>query len=388
MQYRSLLSPPAWANYTVSFLAGALYALVVPTLSLHLAQAYQVSAWWIGVFFIAKAAASIVFAQLIARKSDTLSDRRPLIAAAMACGGVSCFLFAEASSFNQMLLIATSVFGLSFAANAQLMAQTREFADAQLAPNRATLFNSIVRACLAVSWIAGPPLGFILLTQLGFVIQCQIVGTAYFVAALISLFILPKLAAQAPAARENTAKQPLDRTLTGAIVAFSLMFGCNASYQIALPLMIQTKLHADPAQAGFIMGTAALLEIPIMILAGWLGSRMALLPLIRIGALAAVLLYIGIWQATAVWQLFVLQIFNAVFIGFIAGIGMTWFQNLLPGQAGLSSSYFSNASGLGEIIGYLIIALVAQQVGYGGVYGFTGLTALAALGVLAVVCRR
>jgi SET family sugar efflux transporter-like MFS transporter len=388
VQYRSLLSPPAWANYTVSFLAGALYALVVPTLSLHLAQAYQVSAWWIGVFFIAKAAASIVFAQLIARKSDTLSDRRPLIAAAMACGGVSCFLFAEASSFNQMLLIATSVFGLSFAANAQLMAQTREFADAQLAPNRATLFNSIVRACLAVSWIAGPPLGFILLTQLGFVIQCQIVGTAYFVAALISLFILPKLAAQAPAARENTAKQPLDRTLTGAIVAFSLMFGCNASYQIALPLMIQTKLHADPAQAGFIMGTAALLEIPIMILAGWLGSRMALLPLIRIGALAAVLLYIGIWQATAVWQLFVLQIFNAVFIGFIAGIGMTWFQNLLPGQAGLSSSYFSNASGLGEIIGYLIIALVAQQVGYGGVYGFTGLTALAALGVLAVVCRR
>jgi MFS transporter, SET family, sugar efflux transporter len=390
MIYRTLLSPPAFANYVVSFLAGALSALVVPTLSLHLAQTYKISAWQIGVFFIGKAVASILFAQLIARKSDHLSDRRPLIAAALACGGLSCFLFAEASSFNHMLLIATTIFGLSFSGNAQLMAQTREFADAQLRPNQATLFNSIVRACIAVAWIAGPPIGFILLTQLGFTIQCRIVGSAYFIAALISLFVLPKITPRAsiPTASPKSSKQPLSRTLLGGIIAFSLMFGCNASYQIALPLMIQSKLHADPAHAGFIMGTAALLEIPLMILAGWLGSRMPLLPLIRIGAAAAVVLYLGIWQASAVWQLFVLQIFNAVFIGFIAGLGMTWFQNLLPGQAGLSSSYFSNSSGLGEIIGYLIIALIAQNIGYGGVYGFTGLVAFMALAVLLGVCRK
>ena len=91
-----------------------------------------------------------------------------------------------------MLLIATSVFGLSFSANAQLMAQTREFADAQLPANQATLFNSIVRACIAVAWIAGPPLGFILLSQLGFKLQCTIVGSAYFATALLCLFVLPK----------------------------------------------------------------------------------------------------------------------------------------------------------------------------------------------------
>ena len=37
---------------------------------------------------------------------------------------------------------------------------------------------------------------------------------------------------------------------------------------------------------------------------------------------------------------------------------------------------------LGEITGYLIIALVAQRIGYGDMYGFTGLVALVALGVL------
>jgi SET family sugar efflux transporter-like MFS transporter len=387
--HRSLLSTAAFANYAASFSVGALYALVVPTLSLHLAQAYQVSAWWIGVFFIGKAVASIFFAQLIARRSDRLKDRRPLIAAAMTAGGISCFLFAAASSFNQMLLIATTVFGLSFSANAQLMAQTREFADAQLPANQATLFNSVVRACIAVAWIAGPPIGFILLSQLGFNLQCKIVGSAYFATALLCLWVLPKTGKpQAPATQVASPKQKLGSTMLGGIIAFSLMFGCNASYQIALPLMIRDKLQADPALAGFMMGTAALLEIPLMILAGWLGSRRPLLPLIRIGAAAAVVLYLGIWQATAVWQLFVLQLFNAVFIGFIAGLGMTWFQNLLPGQAGLSSSYFSNANGLGEIAGYLIIALVAQRVGYGDMYGFTGLVALLALIVLSTVCKK
>lgn len=390
MLYRNLLSPPAFANYVVSFSVGALYALVVPTLSLHLAQAYHLSALWIGLFFIGKAGASIFFAQLIARTSDRLSDRRPLIAAAMLCGGASCFLFAEAKSFTQMLVIATTLFGLSFSANAQLMAQTREFADAHLPAHQATLFNSIVRACIAVAWIAGPPMGFILLTQLGFSVQCRIVGAAYCLTALISLFVLPKINHQPRLTNSATHlnRQPLDRTLIGGIIAFSFMFGCNASYQIALPLMIQSKLQADPAHTGFIMGTAALLEIPLMILAGWLGSRMSLLPLIRIGAGAACLLYLGVWQATEVWQLYALQILNAVFIGFIAGLGMTWFQNLLPGQAGLSSSYFSNANGLGEIIGYLIISLVAEQIGYGSMYGFTGLVALTALTVLVALCRK
>jgi SET family sugar efflux transporter-like MFS transporter len=32
--------------------------------------------------------------------------------------------------------------------------------------------------------------------------------------------------------------------------------------------------------------------------------------------------------------LLALQLFNAVFIGIVAGIGMLWFQDLMPGRAG------------------------------------------------------
>lgn len=390
MKAASLYSTPAFANYLVSFLVGALYALVVPTMSLHLAQRYGASALWIGVFFIGKAVSSILFSLLMARWSDRLRDRRPLIAGTMLCGALSCLLFALAERFDQMLLIGCSIFGLSFAANAQLMAQTRDFADNQLPAHQATLFNSIVRACIAVAWVAGPPLGFILYTQWGFTRQCQTVALCYLFCAAICLWVLPQASPKPQANPSQTPASflPKDRTLLAAIGAFALMFGANTAYLIALPLMIAERLQADPTYAGWLMGTAAALEIPLMVFAGWLGSRMHLLPLIRFGAAAAVLFYAGVWLADSLWQLFVLQILNAVFIAFIAGLGMTWFQNLMPGQTGVSSAHFTNANSAGEIIGYVIIAGIAQRFGYSDLYGFNLLVDLAALMLLILVCRR
>lgn len=385
----SLLSTPAFAHYIVSFLVGALYALVVPTLSLHLSQTYQTSALWIGIFFIGKAISSIASSQFIARWSDKLSDRRPLIAAAMCCGAASCFLFSIANSYLTMLLVATSIFGISFSANAQFMAQTREFADDCLPPHQATFFNSVVRACIAIAWVSGPPIGFLLMAKVGFDNQCRLVGGCYLATAIVAYFVLPKANKKImPPPMPDAVIPTRNWTLIGAIVAFSLMFATNCSYQIALPLMIAEKLQASPEYAGFLMGTAALLEIPLMVLAGYLGTRMHLLPLIRIGAAASIILYLGVWQATAIWHLFVLQIFNAIFVGFMAGLGMTWFQNLLPGQTGLSSSYFSNCNGMGEILGYLIIALIAQNLGYGHMYGFSVWVAAAAFLLLVFVCRQ
>ena len=49
-----------------------------------------------------------------------------------------------------------------------------------------------------------------------------------------------------------------------------------------------TNSSLTQALQAFMDGTAALLEIPLMILAGWFGGRIPLLPLIRIGAGAAV----------------------------------------------------------------------------------------------------
>lgn len=143
--------------------------------------------------------------------------------------------------------------------------------------------------------------------------------------------------------------------------------------------MLLTQELSAPAQvAGWLMGTAAAIEIPVMLLAGWLAARLKLVSILRFGCAAGVVLYLGVWQAQHVWQMFALQLFNAVFIGCIAGLGITFFQNMLPGRAGVASTLFTNTNQLGNIFGSLLIAVFADLYGYKHLYGINMLAALVA----------
>lgn len=46
-----------------------------------------------------------------------------------------------------------------------------------------------------------------------------------------------------------------------------------------------------------------------------------------------------------------LQLLNAIFIGILGGIGMLYFQDLMPGQAGSATTLYTNTSRVGWIIG-------------------------------------
>lgn len=45
-----------------------------------------------------------------------------------------------------------------------------------------------------------------------------------------------------------------------------------------------------------------------------------------------------------------LQLLNAIFIGILGGIGMLYFQDLMPGQAGSATTLYTNTSRVGWII--------------------------------------
>ena len=66
--------------------------------------------------------------------------------------------------------------------------------------------------------------------------------------------------------------------------------------------------------------------------------------------------------------LLALQLFNAIFIGIIAGIGMLWFQDLMPGRAGSATTLFTNSISTGVILAGVIQGAVAQSYGHYAVY--------------------
>jgi SET family sugar efflux transporter-like MFS transporter len=270
----------------------------------------------------------------------------------------------------------------------QIFALSREYADQCLPPQQATLFNSIVRACIAVAWVAAPPAGFFLQGWIGFERQYLSVGICYAVAGIAAYALLPRIPRQAPAAATQIELPRGNTHILLAIAAFALLFGANHAYVLGLPLLLTQELGAPAQMAGWLMGTAAALEIPVMLLAGWLAARLRLVGILRFGCAAAVVLYLGVWQVQQVWQMFALQLLNAVFIGCIAGLGITLFQNMLPGRAGVASTLFTNTNQLGNIFGSLMIAIFADLYGYKNLYGINMLAALLAFALLLWLDRR
>jgi SET family sugar efflux transporter-like MFS transporter len=156
------------------------------------------------------------------------------------------------------------------------------------------------------------------------------------------------------------------------------------SANVSLPLWISSDLGLPDKLAGILMGTAAGLEIPAMILAGYYVKRFGKRRMMVIAVAAGVLFYLGLILFHSQEALLALQLFNAIFIGIVAGIGMLWFQDLMPGRAGSATTLFTNSISTGVILAGVIQGALAQSYGHAAVYWM-----IAAISVvtLMITCR-
>lgn len=197
----------------------------------------------------------------------------------------------------------------------------------------------------------------------------------------VDCFILPSVARV-----EQPADVPVteaggwqDKNVRMLFIASTLMWTCNTMYIIDMPLWISLELGLPDKLAGILMGTAAGLEIPAMILAGYSVKRFGKRRMMVIAVAAGVLFYLGLIFFHSQTALLILQLFNAVFIGIVAGIGMLWFQDLMPGRAGSATTLFTNSISTGVILAGVIQGAVAQSYGHFAVYWVIAAISLVAL---------
>lgn len=352
----------------VAFMMGVAGALQAPTLSLYLSREVGAQPFWIGLFYTVNAIAGIGVSLWLAKRSDRQGDRRKLIifCCLMAIGNALLFAFNR----HYLTLITCGVLLASLANTAmpQLFALAREYADNSA--REVVMFSSVMRAQLSLAWVIGPPLAFMLALNYGFTVMFSIAAGIFTLSLVLIAFMLPSVA-RVELPSENALSMQggwQDSNVRMLFVASTLMWTCNTMYIIDMPLWISSELGLPDKLAGFLMGTAAGLEIPAMILAGYYVKRYGKRRMMVIAVAAGVLFYTGLILFHSRLALMTLQLFNAVFIGIVAGIGMLWFQDLMPGRAGAATTLFTNSISTGVILAGVIQGAIAQSWGHFAVY--------------------
>ncbi|EEV5845066.1 sugar efflux transporter SetB [Escherichia coli] len=362
----------------VAFLTGIAGALQTPTLSIFLTDEVHARPAMVGFFFTGSAVIGILVSQFLAGRSDKRGDRKSLIVFCCLLGVLACTLFAWNRNYFVLLFVGVFLSSFGSTANPQMFALAREHADKT--GREAVMFSSFLRAQVSLAWVIGPPLAYALAMGFSFTVMYLSAAVAFIVCGVMVWLFLPSMQKElllATGTIEAPRRNRRDTLLL--FVICTLMWGSNSLYIINMPLFIINELHLPEKLAGVMMGTAAGLEIPTMLIAGYFAKRLGKRFLMRVAAVGGVCFYAGMLMAHSPVILLGLQLLNAIFIGILGGIGMLYFQDLMPGQAGSATTLYTNTSRVGWIIAGSVAGIVAEIWNYHSVFWFAMVMIIATL---------
>lgn len=356
-----------------TFIIGIAGALQSPTLSRFLSFEVKSSPVFVGMFFSINAIASIVVSFLLAKYSDQKGDRRNIVIFCCIMGICNSLTFAFSRHYFILMTVGIFFTSLASAAMSQIFALSREYAVKN--GRNVVAFNSLIRAQLSLAWVIGPPLSFALATNYGFTVM-YLSGALMFIIAI--LFVGTLL----PSVEKNPMSSNIDvKTMARSndslfknnniiflFLSTVFMWTANMMYLIDMPLYLEQTLHLSNTLPGQLMGMAAGIEIPIMLIAGYLVPYWGKRNLFFIAIISGAFFYIGIIVFKNELALFTLQVFNAIFIGIVANIGIIYFQDLLPTRMGVASTLFSNGITCSLILAGMIQGFVSEKLGHHAIY--------------------
>jgi predicted MFS family arabinose efflux permease len=151
-------------------------------------------------------------------------------------------------------------------------------------------------------------------------------------------------------------------------LAFVMLHVGQWMYTLNMPLFVTEYLQESENNVGYLASLCAGLEVPFMIILGLLASRFQTRTLLMIGALLGGGYYFSIGLFDSVMAMLIGQSALAFFLAILLGLGISYFQDILPDFPGYASTLFSNAMIAGQLIGNLLGGVMSDMVGLGNVF--------------------
>ncbi|WP_165387796.1 sugar efflux transporter [Vibrio vulnificus] len=349
---------------TIIGLCGAFF---YPLTSLFLVEQLNASPMMLSLYMVVAVISSVSVSQVIAGKSDRGWQRKTILLISVSCQLVTVVSFIFIREYWIAIAVVALLGSISGAAFGQLFALGREYGDKYVTDSAS--FVSTMRAGIAIAWVFGPPLAFLLKAAYGFEASFTVAAIVIALSILVIFRGIPNvernLRVEKEPSRANggwvSSVNPLVFIYCLIIV---LAFAANNLYIVSMPLYLSQELKVDANWLGVLFGVAALCEIPVMLWAGKLGRRWSALTIMKVGIASGVLFYSVMLVATNYTHLIVAQILNGIFIGTCATLGMVVMQDMMKDKLGTASTLFSNMLQLSMLVSSLSVGIVGELFNY------------------------
>ncbi|EGQ8491163.1 MFS transporter [Vibrio cholerae] len=351
-----------------TLVTGLCGAFFYPLSSLFIVEALNASPMQLSLYMVLAVVSSVIVSQWLARQSDRHWQRKTILLVSLICYLITVVSFMFIRSYSLAIMVVVLFASVSGASFGQLFALGREYADQNLTDK--TAFLSTMRAGIAIAWVFGPPAAFMLKASFGF-------NAAFAVSALIVFLGIVLIARYLPAGDKASTQssQSDQRTLVkyslhkrALIVLYCLVlvftFASNNLYITSMPLYLSRELMVPEHWLGILFGTAALCEIPVMLMAGKLAERWGTNKLLMLGITSGILFYGVMLTHTGFVAMMAAQVLNGFFIGVCATLGMVVLQDMMQDRLGTASTLFSSMLSISTLVASLSVGVVGEFYNY------------------------
>ena len=344
-------------EYRAFFLIMGLLSLAIsttlPLITLYLVDDLHVALSTVALFFVGESLLGLVLGLAVGRMSDGWHSRLPAMRLAAIWVAVGWLVFVVSPNLWLTLAVGgvfisagSIIMGQAFAALHDVMVR-----DAEPQPG---LVNATIRTGFSFGFVLGPLLGSQLAAWVSF-------RAAFLVAGCLSLLCIAPLhglrvpvASHTPQASSQNGRGQSNALLYVFVGLCTLVLTGTALKITYLPIDVTKHLGGTIAIYGTIMAVSPIAELITMPGSGLLALRFRIGRLLSVAFVLATIEYVILFFSTSLWQVYAAQALDAVVVGALFGLGLTYAQQLSPGRAGLASSAFGSAFGIATLVGNLI----------------------------------
>lgn len=339
-------------------LTGLAATFFAPLQSLYLVTQMDVPSQYVGAYFFLGTVLSIFLSQRVATYSDKQVSRLPLIRGLSAMGVVSMFVFAY--STNLYVIITTGFLGVSFAIAVapQLFAYARE----SYRGDKGDVFMSWARAMISIAWVIGPPLSFSVVSFVDYSTAFMISAGMYLCVLLLSFTMIADVrectndeAQEREQERDDTPFWTTNVVLVS--LGFCLFYLALNAYMLAFPIYMVEVLGEPEASVGGVFSLTALIEVPAIILCGYLIKRAGSLNLVVLASVVLCAYLTGVVFAQSYLTIYFLVPLAALAVALNSSAGLAYYQSLTETRLGYASTVYNNVIRFGMGVGSLVFGL-------------------------------